>query len=375
MSKSQESKNFKETSTICFFNYDLGFGGTEKVIVSLANYFSLLGRKVTILTLSDRNDFAAFLQPEIKIVSLKVDKIKLALPKLIHFIMKNKFDNFFSNVWPLTSVSFIVRIFSPKTKLLFVEHCNISMQFQNRSYLFKLFQKISISLFYKFADHVIAVSIGVKEDLLSMNVTKDKIQVIYNPVITKSLKEENISNLAIKNWTKSKHKKLIAVGEFKAQKNFLNLVEAIYFAKCSLNLDLSLLILGDGEQMSYISSQITKMDLEERIFLAGWVNDPLPYYNLADLFVLSSDYEGFGVVIVEAMSCGLNIVSTDCKSGPSEILMNGDLGTLCKVNDPESLANAIMHALKHPFDKDTLVRRAEDFSEKKIGKLYEEIII
>jgi len=249
------------------------------------------------------------------------------------------------------------------------------MQFQNRSYLFKLFQKISISLFYKFADHVIAVSIGVKEDLLSMNVKNDKIQVIYNPVITKPLKEENISNLAIKNWTKSKHKKLIAVGEFKAQKNFLNLVKAIYFAKCSLNLDLSLLILGDGEQMSYISSQITKMDLEENIFLAGWVNDPLPYYNLADLFVLSSDYEGFGVVIVEAMSCGLNIVSTDCKSGPSEILMNGDLGTLCKVNDPESLANAIMHALKHPFDKDTLVRRAEDFSEKKIGKLYEEIII
>ncbi len=375
MSKSQESKNFKETSTICFFNYDLGFGGTEKVIVSLANYFSLLGRKVTILTLSDRNDFAAFLQPEIKIVSLKVDKIKLALPKLIHFIMKNKFDNFFSNVWPLTSVSFIVRIFSPKTKLLFVEHCNISMQFQNRSYLFKLFQKISISLFYKFAHHVIAVSIGVKEDLMGMNVKKDKIQVIYNPVITKSLKEENISNLAIKNWTKSKHNKLIAVGEFKAQKNFLNLVEAIYFAKSSLNLDLSLLILGDGEQMPYISSQIKKMDLEENIFLAGWVNDPLPYYNLADLFVLSSDYEGFGVVIVEAMSCGLNIVSTDCKSGPSEILMNGDLGTLCRVNDPESLANSIMHALKHPHDQDTLVRRSEDFSEKKIGKLYEEIII
>jgi len=88
MSKIQESKNFKETSTICFFNYDLGFGGTEKVIVSLANYFSLLGRKVTILTLSDRNDFTAFLQPEIKIVSLKVDKIKRVLPKLIHFIMK-----------------------------------------------------------------------------------------------------------------------------------------------------------------------------------------------------------------------------------------------------------------------------------------------
>ena len=78
--------------SVCFLNYDLGFGGTEKVIVSLANYFSSLGRKVTILTLSDRNDFAEFIQPDIEIVCLNINKIKYLPHKLIHFVIRNKFD-------------------------------------------------------------------------------------------------------------------------------------------------------------------------------------------------------------------------------------------------------------------------------------------
>lgn len=361
--------------SVCFLNYDLGFGGTEKVIVSLANHFSSLGKKVTILTLSERNDFLEFIEPEIEIVSLNIDKIKFLPLKLINFLRGNKFDNFISNVWPLTSLSFIVRFFSPKTRLIFIEHCNLSEQFQRRSKLFKFLQKISILFFYKFAHLIIGVSEGVKEDLVLKGVNKDKIQVIYNPVITKPLQKIDLSNLAVQNWTTSQKKKLIAVGEFKAQKNFGNLVDAIYFAKSSLNLDLDLLILGDGDEKPNISKKIIKMGLEKNIFLPGWVDDPLPYFDLADLFVLSSDYEGFGVVIVEALSRGLNIVSTNCKSGPSEILLDGALGTLCAVNDYESLANAILHGLTHPIERDELIKRSGDFSEKKIGKLYEDIII
>ena len=117
------------------------------------------------------------------------------------------------------------------------------------------------------------------------------------------------------------------------------------------------------------------MGLDKNIFLAGWIDDPLPYFDLADLFVLPSNYEGFGVVIVEAMSRGLNIVSTNCKSGPSEILLDGALGTLCEVNNHKALANAILHGLSNPINSDKLIKRSEDFSEKKIGKLYEDILL
>jgi len=372
ISSSQDSQG---SSSICFLNYDLAFGGTEKVIVSLANHFQSLGKNVTILTLSDNNDFHGFLHPDIAIECLQIKKMKLLVPKLSQFILKNKFDNFISNVWPLTSLSFVVRIFSQDTRLIFIEHCNLSEQFKGKSLFFKYAQKISIGIFYRFAHVIVGVSDGVKQDLVSKGLREHKIKVIYNPVITEPLQALDPSNQATKLWKSSNKKKLIAVGRFKAQKNFINLVDAIDFAKKNLGLDVSLLILGDGEERHKISSRIIELGLEENVFLAGWVSDPLPYYDLSDLFILSSDYEGFGVVIVEAMSRGLNIVSTDCKSGPSEILKKGELGFLCQVNDPESLGHAIKHALDHPIEKESLIKRSEDFSEKRIGALYEDIIV
>ena len=364
-----------ENGSVCFLNYDMGFGGTEKVIASLANHFRASGRSVTILTLSNRNDFKNFIHPDVAVVSLNITRIKFLIPALIGFILNNKFDNFIANVWPLTSLSFILRILSSRTRLIFIEHCNLSEQFKSKSLLFKIAQNISIYIFYKFAHVVVAVSHGVKDDLILKGVSSNKINVIYNPVISRPTLEIDESNKAIKTWMDSSNKKLIAVGEFKPQKNFTNLVEAILFAKKNLSRDLSLLILGDGVEKSAIQTRINDLHLTENIFLAGWVDDPLPYYNLADLFVLSSDYEGFGVVIVEAMSQGLNIVSTDCKSGPSEILKNGALGELCEIQNSESLGRVIDYALNNPNDPTRLIERSTDFSEKKIGNMYEAILI
>ena len=375
MFPARDPNSLLSNGSVCFLNYDLAYGGTEKVIASLANHFNASGRKVTILTLSSRNDFKNFIHPEIKIISLNISRVKFLIPSLIRFISMQQFDNFIANVWPLTSLSFVIRIFSRKTRLIYVEHCNLSEQFKKRSLIFKAIQKISIYIFYKFAHLVVSVSKGVRDDLISKGVQPKKIKVIYNPIITKPMVPINPCIKGVQSWMDSSKKKLIAVGRLKSQKNFINLVEAIAFAKKGLNLDINLLILGDGEQREIIQNKINSLDLSENIFLAGWVKDPLSYYNLADLFVLSSDYEGFGVVIVEAMSQGLNIVSTDCKSGPSEILLDGSLGVLCKVNDCKSLGEAIDYALKNPIDSTALIRRSEEFSENKIGKLYEEVLI
>ena len=374
MLKNTTFNEHSSKDSICFLNYDLGFGGTEKVIVSLANHFTAIGKNVTILILSNKNDFKDFLHPNINVTSLNVSKIKFLLPNLINFVRKNHFNNFIANVWPLTSISFVIRLFSRKTQLILIEHCNLSEQFKNRSKTFLLLQKISISIFYYFAHQVVAVSKGVKDDLELKGVFKDKIKVIYNPIISQPIQEINFSNSAIKKWFASEKNKLIAVGELKAQKNFLNLIHAIHFAKKNLDLDLDLLILGDGSERKKISKEVSALGLENNVLLAGWVDDPLPYFDQADLFVLSSDYEGFGVVIVEALSRGLNVVSTDCKSGPSEILSNGKFGFLCDVGNSESLAKEIKTALMNPKKPMDLVKRAEDFSENKIGKLYEDII-
>ena len=362
--------------SICFLNYDLSFGGTEKVIVSLANHLCSLGRPITIITLSSNNDFQKFLDPKVEIISLEISSMKRFIPRLISLLNVRKFDNFVANVWPLTSLSFVVKIISSKTKLIYIEHCNLSEQFKTRNYFFKFMQSLSIYVLYKFSDLVIAVSQGVKEDLISRGVRKEKIQVIYNPVISPLASSiYDASNFAVSSWLECNGKKLIAVGEMKPQKNFVNLIKAFAYAKEELKQDISLLILGDGAERGMLQEKIIELNLQEKIFLAGWVPDPMPYFKLSDLFALSSDYEGFGVVIVEAMSQGVNVVSTDCKSGPSEILKDGELGYLCKVNDPISLGESIEQALNSPIDAQLLIDRAKEFSEAKIGKLYEEIFI
>ena len=113
--------------------------------------------------------------------------------------------------------------------------------------------------------------------------------------------------------------------------------------------------------------------MSDDIFLPGEVVNPIPYISRADLFVLSSDYEGFGLVIAEALSVGKTIVSTNCKSGPNEILKGGQFGYLCKVNDSEDLAKTIKLALSSPLEPNLLIERSEDFSLVNVANQYEDL--
>ena len=362
--------------SICFFIYNLKTGGAEKVVIYLANYFSEKNKEVILLTVADNNDLSHIINPKIKVISLNKRRLRNVIPALIRFTKNKDIDCFISNVWPLTILSSFILLFSRKVKLVFVEHCSLSQEFKNKNYLFKILQNISISIFYRLPHHVITVSEGVKEDLISMGIKRSRIKTIYNPL--PSLGEEKSRKIEksteITKWINSKDKKIISVGELKKEKNFCNLVKAISFFKKNYSYKLKVIILGDGTERAAIESTIKKENLEETIYLLGWVEDPIPYLKESDLFVLSSDYEGFGVVITEALSVGVNVVSTDCPSGPREILNNGEFGYLCEVGNPEDLAKSIKKALDKPINKAKLISRSKDFSIEIIGTQYQELI-
>lgn len=362
--------------SICFFIYNLKIGGAEKVVIYLANYFSEKNKEVTLLTVADNNDLSHIINPKIKVISLNKRRLLSVIPALIRFIKSKDIDCLISNVWPLTIVSSFILLFSRKVKLVFVEHCNLSQEFKNKNYLFKILQNISISIFYRLPHHVVTVSEGVKEDLISKGAKRSIIKTIYNPL--PSLGEGKFRKMEksteITKWINSKDKKIISIGELKKQKNFCNLVEAISFFNKNYSYKLKVIILGDGTERASIESTIKKEGLEETIYLPGWVKDPIPFLKESDLLVLSSDYEGFGVVITEALSVGVNVVSTDCQSGPREILNNGELGYLCEVDNPEDLAKSIKRALDKPINKEKLISRSKDFSLETIGMQYQELI-
>ena len=361
--------------SVCFLTLDMGFGGAEKVIATLANKLFESGREVTIVTILDQNDFSNALDPRIKIDYLSVKNFKTSFFVLCNYLHKNRFDNFIANIWPLTVFSLPIRFFSRKTNLVFIEHCILSEQYKSKHLIFKFLLKLSISTFYRFAHHVVCVSQGVKDDLISFGVPKNKSLVIFNPLMPAFSNVHDSKNKKIRNWIHGSSINLVAVGQLIQAKNFLNLIKSINILVHSENYDLRLLVLGDGEERVALEDAIKEYSLGQHVYLPGWVEDPIPFIESSDLLVLSSDYEGFGLVIIEALSVGVNVVSTNCKTGPSEILKGGEFGFLCAVNDEKSLSSCIKEALKNPLPKNKLLERASDFSPRKITEEYEKILI
>ena len=176
---------------------------------------------------------------------------------------------------------------------------------------------------------------------------------IYNPVVAEaSARAETEVDLLDRGPV------VLACGRLVGYKNFLGLARAFATVEPS---DAQLLILGQGEEQQAIEAEIDRLKLGHRVRLLGYVAEPWAFYAQARCFVLCSDSESFGLVIVEALAGGIAVVSTDC-DGPREILQDGRLGALVPRRDEAALAEKITAALAHPGAPDARIARARDFS-------------
>ena len=164
-------------------------------------------------------------------------------------------------------------------------------------------------------------------------------------------------------WWTGPHRKVLAVGTLKTIKDYATLLNA--FARLRQRVDARLLILGEGECRVDLETQARQLGIASGVFMPGFVKDPSPYYQQADLHVLSSTGEGLGNVIVEALAAGTPVVSTDCLSGPREILSDGQFGRLVPVGDTVALARAMDDSLATLPDPAVLKARAQYFSIEK----------
>ncbi|UWX04047.1 glycosyltransferase [Pseudoxanthomonas sp. NC8] len=174
-------------------------------------------------------------------------------------------------------------------------------------------------------------------------------------------------------WAGGAHKRVLAVGMLKTPKDFPLLIRA--FSLLRAQVDARLLILGEGTERARLEKLVHELGLQGMVMLPGYVADTAPFYAQSDLFVLSSDHEGFGNVIVEALEQGCPVVSTDCPSGPREILTDGRCGRLVPVGDVAALAAAMQESLASAHDHDALRARAQDFSVSRISDQYLDLLL
>lgn len=198
---------------------------------------------------------------------------------------------------------------------------------------------------YRFANTIIANSFELGKDYES--ILNKKIEVIYNPVDFDRVNQFKHMEVREELFLNKRRPIVISAGRLSVQKNYQLLLLAM--AEVVVEIPCDLVILGEGSEKKHLESLITELGLEGYVHLFGHKGNVYSYFRYSDLFVLCSLYEGMPNVVIEAIACGLPVVSTRCKTGPSEILCDGDGGELVPINDHHALSKAIVRSLSE-FD-------------------------
>jgi len=355
----------KKNKKISLFLPSLAGGGAERVAVTLANEFVAQGLLVDVVLACEQGLLADELDPLVRVVCFKKKRLLLSFFSLCHYLYVARPDALISGLWHANLVAALARFFYfRKLSFVVVEHNTFSRYFYGFSKARTLLVKTLVALLYHSPDYVIAVSKGAADDL-EKEIGKD-VKAIYNPIplSTIALKKSQITNSAI---FSAGVPVIVAAGRLMPEKNFFNLLDAFFIARKSV--DVRLVILGEGPLRPLLEQKIKSSEFGADVLLAGFQRNPYAWFSKSALFVLSSDVEGFGNVLIEAMACGVPVISTDCPSGPSEILEHGRWGQLVPVGDSALLADAMVTSLISAQHPDVLCR-ASDFSAKKIADQY-----
>ena len=347
MTEPNFTNNFddQQIKSLTIFIPSLMGGGAEKVIVNIANGLTSRGVKVDLVLVNAVGPYLQDLDINIKIIDLNVKRLSLSLIPLIKYLRSAKPQIVFSALTSANIIMLLARILSRQSFKLTISERAVSSAALNDNKL----KRVKISSFlmkflYPHADSIIAVAKGVAEDLINnFGIPPNMIKVIYNPVVTDKLKLLSKEKLTHNWFVGSDVPVITAMGRLTSQKNFKLLLYA--FAEVLKFKNARLVILGSGEQDKELIALSKDLKIETNFLLPGFVNNPYSWLKNSSLFVLSSDYEGLPGSLIQAMACGTPVVSTNCPSGPDEILEGGKWGRLVPVGDVSALASAILGTL------------------------------
>jgi glycosyltransferase involved in cell wall biosynthesis len=361
----------QNSGTIALFLPALYDGGAERVMLNLSCDFANKGWQVDLVLAKAVGNYLNQVPQNVRIVDLGASRTLFALPKLVRYLKKVRPSSMLTAMHYANIVAAMSAIVAQvDTHVVLSEHTVLRPEmFQSRS------SKILLWLmrrFYPLYD-IIAVSQGVADSLQKVvRVPRSKIRVVYNPILSDRLVKFASQPLDHPWFQDEQPPVILAAGRLVDAKDYPTLLRA--FAKIREQRHARLIILGEGPRRPDLEKLICRLKLNEDILMPGFVDNPFQYMKRASLFVLSSQYEGFGNVLVEALACGIPVVSTRCSGGPTEILADGRFGELVSVGNVEEMAAAILRTLDQEHDPDLLVSRARDFSVGTIGNQYLEVL-
>ncbi|MCE2594719.1 glycosyltransferase [Motilimonas cestriensis] len=344
--------------------HDLRGGGAEKMMMRLANAISKHQHHVDLVLLTDGGVNKSSLSTGVNLIELKSSRTASAVPRLREYLKSNQPDQVLS---ALTHVNVIAFFACLSLGWLSRLHCSERNAFSfdkhvNNSPLIKFAYFLAPFIYRSMPNPVIAVSKGVGLDLIETTVVAEKNVInLPNPTLDDDFRLREFS-MPTHPWLLEKTKPVIVgLGRLAPQKGFSDLISA--FAILKQTIDARLVIFGEGDLRMSLQLQIDELNLTEDVCLHGYVSSPMDEIHHADLFVLSSLFEGSPNALVEAMASRCKVVSTRCPCGPDEILAEGAVGKLVPVSSPRELADAMSDSLSNTqYDFDNQLDHIERYT-------------
>jgi glycosyltransferase involved in cell wall biosynthesis len=325
-------------------------GGAERVMVNLANSMAAKGVKVDLVVANAEGAYKNQVAQNVNIVDFRSERSLASFPKLVGYLRREKPKALISALEHTNVLSiWAKRLAFVPTKNIITEHISSSLISYAAGYTpSKLRATLYAMRFtYPLAEKIVTVSQGVADDLVqTIGIDKRKLEVIYNPVLNDAMFQKAEQPIDHPWFQPGEPPVILGVGRLEPQKDFPNLLRA--FAMLRKKQKIRLVILGEGNLRAQLEALIKELGIEDDVQLPGFNSNPYAFMKRASVFVLSSVLEGLPTVLIEAVALGTPVVSTDCKSGPKEILGGSGYGTLVPTQNPEALAVAIEKTLNSP---------------------------
>jgi glycosyltransferase involved in cell wall biosynthesis len=361
-----------DTAHVAIFLPSLNGGGAERVMVTLANAFAIRGYPVDLVLALAEGPYLSQVSDSVRIVDLKAGRVILALWPLVRYLQRERPAVMLTAMTHANVVAILARMLAGgATRLVVSERSTITVDMRtSRGILARILYGL-VPLLYTRVDGIVAVSQAAAADLVGYaGLPISSVACIYNPFDLSRIQSRAAESVEHPWFAPGQPPVVLAIGRLAEQKDFSSLIRA--FARLRQRRRARLLILGEGELRAVLESLVEECGLTaDDVQMPGFVANPFAYLAHCGVFVLSSRWEGLPGALIEAMACGAPVISTDCPSGPREILDGGLWGTLVPVGDVEALAKTLETVLSVPRSQLPEVRwRAKDFEQGKAVDAY-----